>query len=105
MVWTADDLVVALIQESGSALLPCPPGDLTPRTRPLNRALSSWRADFGDECGPETGFWPIKGGRLAAAAFPAKVVSLVVSDVPGDEACAGRLWPDGPRFHHPAAAR
>lgn len=81
-----DDLVVALVCGGGSALLPCPPGDLTLADEAdLNRALLASGAPIGVMNAIRKQVSGIKGGRLALAAHPAKVVSLVVSDVPGDD--------------------
>lgn len=81
-----EDLVVALICGGGSALLPCPPGDLTLGDEAaLNRALLASGAPISVMNAVRKQVSGIKGGRLAAAAWPAKVVSLVVSDVPGDD--------------------
>lgn len=83
---TADDLVVALICGGGSALLPCPPGDLTLEDEAgLNRALLASGAPISVMNAIRKQVSGIKGGRLAAACYPARVVSLVVSDVPGDD--------------------
>ena len=95
---TADDLVVALICGGGSALLPAPPEGLTlADEQELNRALLASGAPIGVMNAIRKHASRIKGGRLAAAAWPARVVSLVVSDVPGDEACqvaSGPTIPD-----------
>jgi hydroxypyruvate reductase len=81
-----DDLVVALVCGGGSALLPCPPGDLTLEDEAaLNRALLASGAPISVMNAIRKQVSGIKGGRLAAACHPAKVVSLVVSDVPGDD--------------------
>lgn len=81
-----DDLVVALICGGGSALLPCPPGDLTLEDEAaLNRALLASGAPISVMNAIRKQVSGIKGGRLAAACSPARVVSLVVSDVPGDD--------------------
>lgn len=81
-----DDLVVALICGGGSALLPCPPGDLTLADEAaLNRALLASGAPISVMNAIRKQVSGIKGGRLAAACHPARVVSLVVSDVPGDD--------------------
>jgi hydroxypyruvate reductase len=81
-----DDLVVALVCGGGSALLPCPPGDLTLADEAaLNRALLASGAPISVMNAIRKQVSGIKGGRLAAACHPAKVVSLVVSDVPGDD--------------------
>ena len=81
-----DDLVVALVCGGGSALLPCPPGPLTLADEAeLNRALLASGAPISVMNAIRKHVSGIKGGRLAAAAAPARVVSLVVSDVPGDD--------------------
>ncbi|NQV82109.1 MAG: glycerate kinase [Alphaproteobacteria bacterium] len=83
---TEDDLVVALICGGGSALLPAPPDGLTLRDeQALNQALLDSGAPIGVMNAIRKHVSRIKGGRLAAAAWPARVVSLVVSDVPGDD--------------------
>lgn len=83
---TADDLVVALVCGGGSALLPCPPGDLTLEDEAaLNRALLASGAPISVMNAIRKQVSRIKGGRLAAACAPARVVSLIVSDVPGDD--------------------
>jgi glycerate 2-kinase len=83
---TADDLVVALVCGGGSALLPCPPGDLTlDDEAALNRALLASGAPIAVMNAIRKHVSGIKGGRLAAACHPARVVSLIVSDVPGDD--------------------
>jgi hydroxypyruvate reductase len=83
---TADDLVVALICGGGSALLPCPPEGLTLEDEAaLNRALLASGAPISVMNAIRKQVSGIKGGRLAAACHPARVVSLVVSDVPGDD--------------------
>jgi len=82
---TSDDLVVALVCGGGSALLPAPPQgfDLADEIA-LNEQLLKSGAPISVMNVIRRRFSTIKGGRLAAAAFPAKVVSLVVSDIPGD---------------------
>jgi len=83
---TADDLVIALISGGGSALLPAPARGLTLEDEiDLNTALLSSGAPISAMNAIRKQFSLIKGGRLARAAFPARVVSLVVSDVPGDD--------------------
>ncbi|MDK1387426.1 glycerate kinase [Sinorhizobium sp. 8-89] len=82
---TADDLVVALISGGGSALLPAPPDGLTLEDEiAVNRALLASGAPISAMNVVRKHVSRIKGGRLALAATPARVVSLVVSDVPGD---------------------
>lgn len=81
-----DDLVVALICGGGSSLLPMPPGDLELEDEAqLNRILLASGAPIGVMNAIRKQFSAIKGGRLAGAAAPARVVTLVVSDVPGDD--------------------
>ncbi|AXI44943.1 glycerate kinase [Sulfitobacter sp. SK012] len=81
-----DDLVVALICGGGSALLPAPLEGLTLEDeQALNQALLASGAPIGVMNAIRKHCSAIKGGRLAAAAHPARVVSLVVSDVPGDD--------------------
>ncbi|SHI93607.1 hydroxypyruvate reductase [Palleronia salina] len=81
-----DDLVVALICGGGSALLPLPPEGMDlDDERALNEALLASGAPIGVMNAIRKHASRIKGGRLAAAAHPARVVSLVVSDVPGDD--------------------
>ncbi|WP_136646072.1 glycerate kinase [Tabrizicola sp. YIM 78059] len=81
-----DDLVVALVCGGGSALLPCPPGNLTLEDEvALNRALLASGAPISAMNAIRKQVSGIKGGRLAAACHPARVVTLVVSDVPGDD--------------------
>lgn len=81
-----DDLVVALICGGGSALLPSPPPGMTLADEAeLNRVLLASGAPISVMNSIRKQVSGIKGGRLAAAAAPAKVVSLVVSDVPFDD--------------------
>jgi glycerate 2-kinase len=96
---TADDLVVALVCGGGSALLPCPPGDVTLADEAgLNRALLASGAPISVMNAIRKHVSGVKGGRLAAACAPARVVSLIVSDVPGDDpaqVASGPTVPDG----------
>ncbi|MEQ8298091.1 MAG: glycerate kinase [Nitratireductor sp.] len=83
---TGDDLVVALISGGGSALLAAPAEGLTLADEiAVNRALLSSGAPISAMNVVRKHMSRIKGGRLAAAAAPARVVSLIVSDVPGDD--------------------
>ncbi|RWN46276.1 MAG: glycerate kinase [Mesorhizobium sp.] len=82
---TEDDLVVALISGGGSALLPSPAGGLTLADEiAVNEALLASGAPIAAMNTIRKHLSTIKGGRLAAAAWPARVVSLIVSDIPGD---------------------
>lgn len=82
---TADDLVVALISGGGSALLPSPPPGMSLADEiAINEALLASGAPIAAMNMLRKHFSLIKGGRLALAAFPAKVVTLIVSDIPGD---------------------
>ena len=81
-----DDLVVALISGGGSALLPAPaPGLTLDDEQAINRALLASGAPIGVMNLIRNQFSTIKGGRLAAHCAPARVATLVVSDVPGDD--------------------
>ncbi|MDF3904457.1 glycerate kinase [Paracoccus sp. AS002] len=81
-----DDLVVTLVCGGGSALLPAPPEGLTLEDEiELNRILLASGAPISVMNAIRKQVSRIKGGRLALAAHPARVVSLVVSDVPGDD--------------------
>ncbi|SIT54266.1 putative hydroxypyruvate reductase [Mesorhizobium prunaredense] len=82
---TADDLVVALISGGGSALLPAPAEGLALADEiAVNEALLASGAPIAAMNTIRKHVSTIKGGRLAAASYPAKLVSLVVSDIPGD---------------------
>src|SRR5262245_17007086 len=82
---TKDDLVIALVCGGGSALLPSPPPGLTLADEvAVNEALLASGAPIAAMNAVRKHVSTIKGGRLALAAHPARVVSLVVSDIPGD---------------------
>jgi glycerate 2-kinase len=81
-----NDLVVALISGGGSALLPAPAAGLTfDDEQAINRTLLASGAPIGVMNLIRNQFSTIKGGRLAAHCAPARVATLVVSDVPGDD--------------------
>ena len=81
-----DDLVLCLISGGGSALLALPaPGVTLADKQAVNRALLRSGAGIHDMNCVRKHLSAIKGGRLAAAAAPARVVSLIISDVPGDD--------------------
>jgi hydroxypyruvate reductase len=83
---TKDDLVLCLISGGGSALLALPPEGLTLEDKQaVNKALLKSGATISEMNTVRKHLSAIKGGRLAAAAAPAKVVALMISDVPGDD--------------------
>ncbi|WP_366555319.1 glycerate kinase type-2 family protein [Aquibaculum sediminis] len=80
-----DDLLLCLISGGGSALLALPAEGLTLEDKQaVNRALLASGAAIGEMNCLRKHLSAIKGGRLAAAAAPARVVTLAISDVPGD---------------------
>jgi hydroxypyruvate reductase len=82
----ADDLVLCLFSGGGSALLSLPAKGLTLADKQaVNRALLASGADIGEINTVRKHLSAIKGGRLAVAAWPAPVVTLAISDVPGDD--------------------
>ncbi len=83
---TADDLVICLISGGGSALLSLPAPSLTLADKQaVNRALLHSGASIGEMNCVRKHLSAIKGGRLAAACAPAKVLTITISDVPGDD--------------------
>jgi hydroxypyruvate reductase len=83
---TEDDLVICLISGGGSSLLPMPlPGLTLEDKQTINRALLKSGANIGEMNCVRRHLSAIKGGRLAAACYPAQVVNLLISDVPGDD--------------------
>jgi hydroxypyruvate reductase len=83
---SADDVVLCLISGGGSALLPLPmPGISLADKQAIARALLRCGANIGEINTVRRHLSAIKGGRLAAACAPAQVVSLLISDVPGDK--------------------
>ncbi len=82
----AGDTLVALISGGGSALL-CAPAEglILEDKQAVARALLASGAPIGDINGVRKHLSAVKGGRLAAAAHPARVVALMISDVPGDD--------------------
>lgn len=83
---TADDLVLCLISGGASALLAIPGDGLTLADKQaVNKALLKSGANIAEMNCVRKHLSAIKGGRLAAAAYPARVVSLLISDVPGDD--------------------
>jgi len=83
---TADDMVIALISGGGSALMISPAEGMTLADKmAVNRALLASGATISEMNAVRKHLSRIKGGRLALAAKPARVVSLLISDVPGDD--------------------
>jgi glycerate-2-kinase len=99
---TADDLVLALISGGGSALMPlAAPGLTLADKQAVNRALLACGATINEMNVVRRHLSAIKGGRLAAAAHPARMVTLAISDVPGDDPAAiasGPTVPDPSSF-------
>ncbi|TPG51526.1 glycerate kinase [Roseomonas nepalensis] len=99
---TEHDLVLALISGGGSALMPlAAPGLTLADKQAVNRALLACGATINEMNAVRRHLSAVKGGRLAAAAHPARVVTLAISDVPGDDPAAiasGPTVPDPSRF-------
>ncbi|WP_298285476.1 glycerate kinase [Acidocella sp.] len=82
----ADDLVLCLMSGGGSALLPLPLAGLSLADKQeISRALLASGATIGEINCVRRHLSAIKGGRLAAACHPARVLTLLISDVPGDD--------------------
>lgn len=83
---TEDDLVLCLISGGGSALLTLPAEGISLEEKQrINRALLESGAAIGEMNCVRKHLSRIKGGRLGAACAPARVVTLTISDVPGDD--------------------
>ncbi len=83
---SADDLVLCLISGGASALITLPaPGLTLPDLQEMNRLLLRSGAHIGDMNTVRKHLSAIKGGRLAVAAQPARVLSWLISDVPNDD--------------------
>ena len=97
-----DDQLVCLISGGGSALLALPaPGLTLADKQAVTRALLRSGATIGEINAVRKHLSAIKGGRLAAAAAPARVVTLAISDVPGDDPAviaSGPTVPDPTSF-------
>ncbi|NBU13162.1 MAG: glycerate kinase [Alphaproteobacteria bacterium] len=103
---TEDDLVVALISGGGSALLPMPAETLSLSDEiDLNKALLASGAPISVMNAIRKQISEIKGGRLALACHPARVVSLIVSDIPGDDPAQVASGPTVPHEASRADAR
>lgn len=85
---TAEDTVLCLISGGGSSLLVLPVDGITLEDKQaVNRELLKSGATISEMNTIRRHLSAIKGGRLAAACHPAKVVTLLISDVPGDNPC------------------
>ena len=96
-----DDLLLCLISGGGSALLTAPDGVSFEQKIALTRALLRSGADITEMNTLRKHLSKVKGGRLAAAAAPARVLSLILSDVAGDElssVASGPTVPDSSSF-------
>ena len=83
---TKNDLVLCLISGGGSALLTLPADGLSLQDKQqINQVLLASGANIAEMNGVRKHLSRIKGGRLAAACAPARVVTLTISDVPGDD--------------------
>jgi hydroxypyruvate reductase len=83
---TPDDTVLCLISGGGSALLPLPLNGISLADKQfVNQALLKSGASISEMNCVRRHLSAIKGGRLAAACHPAKVITLLISDVPGDD--------------------
>ena len=94
-----DDLLLCLISGGGSALLALPaPGVTLEDKQAVNRELLRCGATISEinSIRNRKHLSAIKGGRLAAAAAPARVVSLIISDVPGDDPAVIASGPTAP---------
>ncbi|WP_354685117.1 glycerate kinase [Cupriavidus necator] len=81
-----DDLVISLVSGGGSSLLPLPLAGITLDDKQrINRALLKSGATISEMNCVRRHLSAIKGGRLAAACYPAQVLNLLISDVPGDD--------------------
>jgi hydroxypyruvate reductase len=104
---TADDLVLCLISGGGSALLALPASGITLEDKQaVAKALLRSGASIHQMNCVRKHLSAIKGGRLAVAAFPARVVTLAISDVPGDDVsviASGPTVPDPSTFREALA--
>jgi glycerate 2-kinase len=95
----ADDLVICLLSGGGSSLLALPADGITlQQKQELNKALLGSGATISEINCVRKHLSAIKGGRLALACAPARLVTLVVSDVPGDDP---RIVASGPTLPDP----
>lgn len=99
----SDDLVICLISGGASALLSLPPPGISLEDkRAVTKALLHSGAPIGVMNEVRKSLSAIKGGRLAAAAAPAQLVTYVISDVPGDDPASIGSGPTIPARSNPA---
>lgn len=92
-----DDLVLALISGGGSSLFALPaPGLALSHKQSITRALLKSGARISEINCVRKHLSSVKGGRLALAAQPARVASLIISDIPGDDAAVVASGPTAP---------
>ncbi|MEX0998968.1 MAG: glycerate kinase, partial [Thermodesulfobacteriota bacterium] len=100
---TEKDLVICLISGGGSALLPLPAGDLTLKDKQaVTKSLLECGADIHEINSIRKRISAVKGGRLAALVYPSTLISLILSDVIGDDLdviASGPTVPDTHTFH------
>ena len=98
-----DDLVICIISGGGSALLPLPAGDLELEDKQkLTKSLLDCGADIHEINALRKQISAVKGGRLARLAYPSTLISLILSDVIGDNLdviASGPTVPDTHTFH------
>ncbi len=98
----ADDFALALISGGGSALLCAPaPGLTLDDKQAVSQALLASGAPIGAMNVVRKHLSRVKGGQLAAAAWPARMLALAISDVPGDDP---RAIASGPTVAEPSDA-
>ena len=103
---TADDLVLCLMSGGASALLALPAGGISLAEKQMvNRALLRSGAAIDEMNCVRKHLSAIKGGRLAQAAYPAQIVTLMISDVPGDDSSVIGSGPTVPDASSLAQAR
>ncbi len=97
------DLVICLISGGGSALLPLPAGNLTLEDKQaVTKSLLECGADIHEINSIRKQISAVKGGRLAAFVYPSTLISLILSDVIGDDLdviASGPTVPDTHTFH------
>ncbi len=103
---TEDDLVLCLISGGGSSLLAKPGEGITlEEKKAVTKALLASGANITEMNTLRKHLSAIKGGRLAVAAYPAKVITLMISDVPGDDPAVIASGPTVPDTTTSADAR